>query len=280
MTEPRQIRLHLGAHKTASTHLQRSLQRHRPTLVELGIDYIPPRELREAIRRQPHWLALPGGRVRALRAAIASLGGSLPVLAISEENLLGNVADALSPRPYPTLETRCAVMARALAPARPELCLAIRSFERFWPSCHVETLRTGGTPPPLVTPADAPSWLDICRRVRRAFAGAPLTVWRQEDYDAQTAATAFLGRDPGPLPGVARFSRRESPSAEGVRRALAVAGDADAVGAIFAARPAAWAEPFRPFDAATEARLRDAYARDLVALAVEPGVRLLSTGVS
>ena len=50
-----------------------------------------------------------------------------------------------------------------------------------------------------------------------------------------------------------------------------------AVAAIFAAHPATGgAKPYRPFDPETEDRLRQAYARDLAALAVEPGIRLLS----
>lgn len=273
------VRLHLGVHKTATTHLQHCLMRHRPALAELGIDFVPPRELRQALRRQPHWRALPGGRVRAMRAALGSLGTGAPVLAISEENLLGNVAHALKPGLYTDLlETRCGVMARALGRTPVELCLSIRSLDRFWPSCVVETLRTGGDLPPLpVSEEHPPSWLELCRRVRRAFAGAPLTVWRFEDYDPRHAATAFLGRDPGALPAAPRFATRASPSAEGVRRALSVAGDADAVATIFAAHPATGgAKPYRPFDPETEDRLRQAYARDLAALAVEPGICLLS----
>lgn len=284
---PTEVRLHLGAHKTASTHLQSSLQRHRPALAALGIDFVPTRELRRTIRHQPHWLFLPGGRVRALRAALGELVAGLPVLAISEENLLGEVADALAPRPYPRLEVRCGIMARAVGRAHITPCLAIRSFDRFWASCLVEVIRSGVAPPPLPAPVShPPSWLEICRRIRRIFPAAPLTVWRHEDYDPRRAATALLGRDPGPLPGVARFTRRASPSPEGIRLALSAvraAGAADAaatvaaeVSAIFDAHPAvAGAEPFRPFDVETGARLREAYATDLAALAAEPGIRLL-----
>ena len=273
---PRTIRLHLGAHKTASTHLQRSLLRHRDALRALGIDFVPAQELRGAIRRQPHRLRLPGGRLRALRAALGGVGTGAPVLAISEENLLGDVEDALAPEPYPDLGVRTGRMARAIGNAPVELFLAIRGFDRLWPSCYVEALRTGRTPPPLAAVArQRPSWLGVCRRLRRVWPTAPLTVWRFEDYDARRAATAFLGRDPGPLPGVARFSRRESPSAEGVRLALAAAGDTEAVGAIFAAHPARDGAPFQPFDAATVAALRETYARDLAALAADPTIRLL-----
>lgn len=272
----REIRLHLGAHKTASTHFQRSLLRHRDALAQVGIDFVPARELREAIRQQPHWVRLPGGRGRALRAALAGLGRGAPVLALSEENLLGNVEDALAAEPYARLHVRSGLMAQAIGAAPVGLCLAIRGFDRFWPSCAVEMLRTGGTPPPFAAFAGRPpSWVEVIARLRRVWPRAPLTVWRLEDYDARRMATAFLGRDPGPLPGVVRRSRRESPSAEGVRLALAAAGDARRVAEIFARHPAQAGEPFQPFDAATVSRLREAYARDLATLASDPTIRLL-----
>ena len=72
MAGNRAIRLHLGAHKTATTHFQRTLGRHRDALLALGVDFVPAGELREAIRRQPHWLCLPGGRLRASSRCLPS----------------------------------------------------------------------------------------------------------------------------------------------------------------------------------------------------------------
>ncbi|MFT3974285.1 MAG: hypothetical protein QM699_12785 [Amaricoccus sp.] len=45
MNGPRAVRLHLGAHKTASTHLQRTLARHAGALRAEGIDFVPAWEL-------------------------------------------------------------------------------------------------------------------------------------------------------------------------------------------------------------------------------------------
>lgn len=274
-----EVRIHVGAHKTATTHLQRTLARHRSVLRDLGIDFIAPRELRQGVQQHLLRSWLPGARVRAYRDALKLILTGAPVVAISEENLLGNVLDALKPEPYPRLERFAGTMARAVAGPPGQPFVAIRSFDRFWASCYVEALRLGNTPPPLEAlcrlARQPPSWLRVCRRLRRIWPERPLTVWRYDDYDARSAASAFLGRDPGPLPGVARAARRASPSDEGVRLALAASGDKEAVGAIFRAHPASSGEPFRPFGSAETAALRDAYARDLEILAADRDIRLI-----
>jgi hypothetical protein len=42
----RSWRIHLGAHKTATTHLQETLTAVRPALAERGIDFIPNQRVR------------------------------------------------------------------------------------------------------------------------------------------------------------------------------------------------------------------------------------------
>lgn len=280
LTGVREVRIHLGAHKTATTHFQRTLTRHRTVLRNHGIDFVAPWELRTGIRQHPRQSWLPGGRVRAYRAALAPLLTEAPVIAISEENLLGSVLDALSPKPYPKLERFAGTMAKAVAGVPVQPFIAIRSFDRFWASCYVEALRLGNVPLPLETLVGlqqrTPSWIPVCQRIRRIWPDRPLNIWRYEDYDVRTAAREFLGRDTGPLPGVARAARRASPSCEGVRLALAAAGDKEAVAAIFAAHPASRGEPFAPFGSTETSALREAYARDLEALAADPGIRLIS----
>ena len=64
MTAPiRALRVHLGAHKTATTHLQQALHRHRDALGAADIDFLRPVELRPALRAAARLAArCPGAR--------------------------------------------------------------------------------------------------------------------------------------------------------------------------------------------------------------------------
>lgn len=275
-----ELRLHVGAHKTATTHLQRTLELHRGVLAGRGIDYLPTRELRSALAAERAGLGRLRGRASACRRAVERLRHEAPVLAISDENLLGGVGAAFACDPYARMEGIAGAFARGVVAKRTAIFLGIRAFDRFWASCYVEALRTG-RPPDLdalgALARGAPTWLGVCRRLRRIWPTAQLTVWRYEDYNARRMASAFLGSDPGKLAPVGRQARRASPSAEGVRAAAAVDWrDKRRIAEIFAAHPAADGEPFSPFDAGETARLRAAYARDVEALLSSPDVSLLT----
>ena len=85
----REWRLHLGAHKTATTHLQETLALRRDWLVAHGVDVLPMRAV-WALRLPP-----PAGRYgwrlrlgwpmrRAIEAAVAQLRRGPGRIAISE----------------------------------------------------------------------------------------------------------------------------------------------------------------------------------------------------
>src|SRR6476469_7624088 len=94
----RNWRIHIGAHKTATTHLQQTLAAIRPRLVEQGIDPIPLVALRASglarmlIERRIA-TRMPLLRGIAVRHLVAGLLGPLrqgpQTLILSEEKLLG-----------------------------------------------------------------------------------------------------------------------------------------------------------------------------------------------
>lgn len=277
-------RIHLGAHKTATTHLQQALVAARPELRTQGVDFIPLRKLREA--------ALPDvlsqlidakadrpARRRALAGALRPLRGKAETVAFSEENLIGLSAHLLrGPKPYPGAGKMVRWLGQlAAGGAEVKLFFAIRSFDTLAPSAYAEATRRrhlpGGFEAVRARYAEAPpSWVGLIDRLRKAAPRAELRVWLYEDYaaHARELATLFLGVDPGELDVSRRPQGTATPSAaavaeaEALPRGLSKEDRAARSAEIYARLPAAGPETkFNPFTDEERARLRDRYAQDL-----------------
>ena len=190
----RALRLHLGAHKTATTHLQKALHKHRAALRAADIDFLRPVELRAALSAaRPGWLRLPG---RAARAARAPRSTALAHRRRHAGDLRGEPARP-DPRPLrrsaPTPGSRRAWRRWRSSPARRRstLFLAIRAVR---PALALGARR--GAAPPSARPrphrAAAPhrprrpaELVDIAARLApRLPARRRLRVWRYEDHEA------------------------------------------------------------------------------------------------
>jgi hypothetical protein len=273
----RELRLHLGAHKTATTHLQQILGGRRAALAAGGLVFVPPTAFRPALGKARRWRA---GAAPRLAAELQAFAGAAEVLAISDENLIGDTRDAVALRPYPDLEKRLAVLADLAAGAAVHVFFAIRSFDRLWPSAFAEALRHHRMPARRLAAlearalADPPSWLEPIERIRAAFPGARLTVWRYEDHRAhwRALARAFLGRNPGPLRDLRPPHWTVSPNAAAVRAATGFALPLPRrlhrhrIRKLYVTNPAEQGEPFAPFCAEAVRRLGERYAADLAAL--------------
>jgi hypothetical protein len=278
------LRVHLGAHKTATTHFQKALHKHRAALRAAGIDFVRPVEFRAALAAESGRLALPWRARARLERTLAGLTTGAPTLAISEENLIGQIRDLFDAEPYRDLGRRLTPLVQLAGEQPLTLFLAIRPFDRLWASAHAQALRHHPHDPARIerlrhiARTVPPRWTEVLARLRRACPRAAIHVWRYDDYEAhwRQIARAFVGADVGVIPAVTRPKGSMSPSAEGVRLAEQVTGAARGgeVAAIYAAHPARGGEPFAPFDAAEAAALRDASAADLAALAAEPGTLL------
>ncbi len=278
------LRVHVGAHKTATSHLQKSLHRGADALAAAGVDFVRPADLRGAAASLPAWRRLlPGAAARALAEAVEAQRTGAAVLAISEEALLGEIRDVFADPPYPGLADRLGVLPRLAGGAPVHLFLSVRSFDRLWPSAHAEALRHYPPEPGRIEALRRrarqapPRWVDLTARIRAAVPGARLQVWRQEDYSAHwpEIVAAYLGR---PVPGLrpARPPRfTASPAAEGVRlaeadtRPLPPAERRAVVAPLYAAHPAGSGPVYAPFDAGEVAQLQAQYAADIAALRVE-----------
>lgn len=283
MTRVLEWRIHVGAHKTATTHMQESLQAQRDWLLAKGLDFLPMRSVR-ALRLPP-----PSGRYdwrlrlrwpmrRCLEQAIVPLRRGPERVAISEENLIGRPIDLLT---YPFYPDAC----RRLRPydvlarhAQLHIFLGVRSFEKLLPSAYVQGLRfqhvKGGFEPVRAAAVQhPPSWTELVGRIQAAVPRARLSVWRFEDYrtDDLKIMSYFCGidlpqRTPLPVP-----SRTRSPSAQAVAALEALDPVLDRAARVAAARKIADAdlgdEPFDPFSPQEKSILSEAYEEDLANLA-------------
>ena len=292
LPEVRQWRIHLGAHKTATTHLQDTLAAIRPRLVSRGVDPIPRDALREVGIAQALNERRIATRLPVLRGVIAKrlltelldpLREGPETVVLSEEKLMGAPRRVFSEPFYPMVEHIVPTLATLRGRAEVTLFLSIRSFHAQLASTYAQELRV--LPPPeggfeairARVVARPPSWYELAQRIRRAAPGTPLRIWRQEDYRDHRRAilSGLVGCDVGALPELADPLRTKSPSLEAIREAEALPRHLSSeerrcrVDRIFA--EAGPGTRFRPFSAAETALFEESYAADLARMrALDP----------
>ncbi|TPE48425.1 hypothetical protein [Amaricoccus solimangrovi] len=284
LPEVRQWRIHLGAHKTATTHLQNTLTEIRPRLVARGVDPIPLPALRRAGIAQALNERRLATRLPILRGVIAKrilcelldpLREGPETVILSEEKLLGSPRRVFSDPIYPMVEHIVPTLATLGGRADVTLFLSIRNFAGQLASTYAQELRV--LPPPeggfesirARVVANPPSWFDLARRIRAVAPNAPLRIWRQEDYRAhkREILSELAGCDTGPLPELADPTRTKSPSLEAIREAEALPRNLSSperrriVDAIFA--NAGEGTRFAPFSKEEEAMFEARYVADL-----------------
>lgn len=191
--------IHLGAHRTATTHLQDTLELHQAELAAAGVSAPSRAHLRE---RNLGGKTLPGGLKRLLpdvvsrlrlRRLLGQLAEGRRRTVISEEKILGFVRDLLLETVYPELEDRVSMLHRALGDLPTTLYLSVRDPGTLLPSAYVQCLRMGNQGLPdfetvrrraLSHPF---SWSRLVRRIQAAAPGRPLRVWTFESYTGRPA---------------------------------------------------------------------------------------------
>lgn len=294
MAEHPAVALHVGAHKTATTHLQQAIRAQRRALLAQGVGFFGPphfRSHRFPFREVMAWRGAP----EALRArhapGLVGRHARLSRLVLSEENILGGAHDDEmfeQGRFYPRAGARLARFMAAAGAERVTLFLAVRDPASFLLSAYSQKLLSGS---PLAFDsfigALAPvrlSWLELLARLLAVPGVAHCVVWRFEDYPA--VAGEVLDRMLAPA-GAVRVPLPEQPAHQGlsaraqahVMAWLQAGACGDAAGIARAARarfPKSSAEPgFAPLDAATLAATARAYGHDLDRIAALPRVTLL-----
>lgn len=194
MPRPIQLTIHLGAHKTATTHLQRSIHENRELIIAAGVRAYEPEYLRHRGRSIPAMFGLQPWaknaeprRKPADQLEFLAKGGFRVFL--SEENFLGPLhsGDGKLTLPlYGDAGERIASLAATLPNARIKLFLSIRRPDTFLASSYSQTLFSGEflSPQEFIEahPISVVDWVPVVRGLAEAEGIEQVVVWRYEDY--------------------------------------------------------------------------------------------------
>ncbi len=281
--------LHIGAHRTGTTSLQRALQQNRQRLGRAGIAIWGPGATRdgrfegmfrfeastdvatsELIRRR-------GAAVRAELDRLTQAGRKF--LIVSEENMLGGMnVNLVRASLYPEIELRLARFAAVFGGTCTRIGLAIRPYEEYWASvCAFRMFREHGAPDPaeIERLAHQPrTWRRVINGVSAMFPKAEIVVWDAKTLIGRPTAQlrALTGANGPQLAPTEVFNA--SPTQAELREALLARGD-DASAKRIPATPGRYA----PFSADQLAVMQQRYAADLDWLAAGPdGVTFVCDG--
>ena len=185
------LHLHIGAHKTASTHLQELLRQNVSHLRAGGVACFGPKLLRNKMKLPQLGADHPASRrsIAPLALALQKARSRGQRLVISEENILGTTrADiiACGDRLYPHADGRVARFLALLGAQDATLYLAVRNPPDFVNSAYGQQIKGGnlidferyvaGFDPVTLR------WSELVERLVACPAVGRLVLWRYEDY--------------------------------------------------------------------------------------------------
>ena len=166
----------MGAHKTGTTFLQKSLDLSQPALQAAGVQYIELGEFRRLYTRP----LLNDGHPDPVDAAPTASGRRL----IFDENIIGLVQHALcSAGLYPKAARRALRVADHLGLVQPRIVLGLRGFRGFLPSLYCEALKStefSRFRKFCITPEQALSWDDLIGRLAAVFPHSEILIYTAE----------------------------------------------------------------------------------------------------
>ncbi len=262
------VTLHLGAHRTGGSTLQRMLAINADILKQRGVAVWGPDRTRDGLLAGV--LGDPGsasprrdilahrstGRVAMLRGSMA--GAGIGRLVMSDANALGGLREnLLLGRLYPSAGPRLLRLASAM-PEIDRVVLSIRSPDVWWASVFSLLMTRGFAPPDTVTieaiVRARRGWRQVIADVAQALPKARLTVWTHETMASRPAAAFTDLTDM--QPHLAQVPQLAASPALAVLRArlhdegcVAVLPEVDG--------------QYAPFDADMRAALRETYDADL-----------------
>jgi hypothetical protein len=184
--------IHLGAHKTATTHFQDLLERNVCSLGSSGTLLVPRVPFRASkLLNQVIDSKLSNDLLDELTAKFSPAPPAQTTtfrrILISEENILGSSKELLECPIYSRAEKRLEAWADLLKGQEVKLYFAVRNFGQILPSAYSQATRQGFALQPFNYYLDRclsspPSWLELVGRIRSAFPHSTLKIWTFEDY--------------------------------------------------------------------------------------------------
>lgn len=281
------VSLHLGVHKTATTHLQLGLRQNTDILRDADIAFLPAMSHRTAIgplRDQLNPRQKLCQKVSDVQLMMAGAAEGAGRLIVSDENILGALPRVIAGQDlYPQAELRLSRQMRLMGSLTDEVFLTIRNLGPWLASAYCEALRHQ----PRLSFAEFAaygqlrglSWAGLVTRIKAVIGPRPLIVWRYEDYAAAPKALLSTLIGPAAAEDLTFHARhpRSGFAAETVAAFQALdpaAQTADRLAALDKATPKSEGWPaFQPFPAALMTHFTNRYARDCAAIDRIPGVR-------
>ena len=231
MTTPKLIRVHIGAHKTATTHFQDTLAKMSTALSEQNIIFLERDTYRPLIRKLARGKLLKKNRFsftrkRALKNALMENCNKKSTLLISEENILGDCIHLCDADPFPYIDFTFLRTLASIAPT--EIYLSIRSFDSVLSGAYCTALkyhpRQALTAKAVLidnaTKNNIPSWIPLIKRIKQALPDVTLRIWTQEDYRQSSCdiIRAFVGLETVTIPDIERPAETITPTNQGVEK--------------------------------------------------------------
>lgn len=183
------IHLYLGAHKTATTHVQGVLLANRARLLEFGVSLSAPEDVRK------EWLPLffkycnnPGKRKDAdFVTKLTSIAPQQGLWILTEENIVGVSNDfTVKPGMYPMAAQRLRMLTELFHGANIKLFFSVRSYDSFYRSAYSEVVRNRGYIPFEVFYDQARfsgnSWFEMAKSIQEVLPQQNIVLWRFEDF--------------------------------------------------------------------------------------------------
>lgn len=171
------VSLHIGAHKTASTHLQKSLEAAADQLADWDVCFLGPKDLRKD--------GVPLNKRIARGQTAPDMAGTCDELVISEENLMGPQFKATARKPlYPQGAKKVAAITEALEGADVTLFMAVRDPATWLASLYAHAVFNGKAHEGIVEFCGAKTpeklrWSDLVAELAETNR---VVVWPQEEY--------------------------------------------------------------------------------------------------
>ncbi len=195
------LKLFIGAHKNASTYLQRYLAGNNNILNTFGIHFYPPYEVRQPFvkyinklskKADPNFPDKLEDKMQIIQQCNSFINSirkreEIENVILSDENMIGDCGEIFeSDCIYPSCSARLNTLKEFLWEPPKQIYLSVRNFYTFIPSAYCEAIRHR----PYIyfkeyidkLDIEKLSWSKVIQQIISVFPESTIVVWRYEDF--------------------------------------------------------------------------------------------------